>query len=172
MSCQWKQTSRTNGAWRTARSECYWYLVREEIERLLKLGKQYKSKTSTSCVVGYRYRPPGATTELIELIDQEWIADQQRLLVRIMPKRMTAPPRMRDLAPVVDADMTEDERLAAMQGTRYHVDRVGTEPPPNYVCKNCSCKGHYYKVCPWQRIDDPPAEEHWRWVDGKWRADE
>lgn len=156
MSCRWKRASVWHTDWQRARAECMWYVVREEIEDRLGLTKVRKGKPNPSCVVGFHFElRNGKPTQLREMIDQELVETDQEILVRIMPKCVTVPPRMRSHK--LDASLTEEERILAMQGPRYHVDRIGDEPPPHYVCRNCSCKGHYYKQCLWQKVESQPS---------------
>lgn len=162
--CYWQRVTDYHKGWRRAEAARMWYQVREDIEAALNIVHGTKGKTGPSCARGYHFEvgERGRPCLLREYIDQEHVPDGARIVVRIMPKCVTVPPRMRSAPPPPDETaLTEDERLAAMQrgGQRYHVERVGQDPrdrkdKANYVCKNCSCAGHYRKNCPWLKIED------------------
>jgi len=162
MQCHWQRMSERHKGWRTARAECMWYQVREEIQEKLRLVTTSKGRACQSCVVGFHFQLRNGKIEMEhEYIDQEWVRAQDRILVRIMPKCITVPPRMRSLPPL-DAELNEDERLAAMQRRRFPVEIVGRDPRdeghPHYVCKNCSCVGHYRGNCQWLKIEETNQE--------------
>lgn len=136
-----------------AEADCAWYKVREQIEAALSLVT-VRGKAGPSCIVGHHFTiQKGKLCLGKELIDQEWVRHQQQILVKIMPKCVTAPPRLRTLQSTVDESMTEEERIGQLWIPQYYTERVGDEPTGNYVCRNCSCRGHTYRNCLWAKVE-------------------
>lgn len=162
MSCKWQLVS----VWRRKKlketaANRMWYLVREDIEAELRIVLTRKGQAGPSCVVGFHCDArEGAPRLGSEYIDQEFVREGSLIAIRIMPKCVRVPPRMRSTpsAPPIPSDLSEDQRLLLLQTERarprFPEELVGEDPRKqerfkNYVCKNCSCVGHWQRQCPW-----------------------